>query len=114
MRCEFNERGQCPTCKFQLPGDVPRSIYRNCTPKPLSKRLAWLRYVASLAKWSAAGFPRRERWDYLRVRAICERCKKWDSKKEACTFCGCSGQRSGPVWRNKLMMTTETCPLGKW
>lgn len=84
-------------------------------PGKLTKATHWL---TALARWLWESYKARRllirsEAEYRRVRRICESCEEWNTEKEACKVCGCGG-RSKVVLLNKLKLTTEKCPRGKW
>lgn len=111
------ERFRCTRCGISRPKPIRRVCQASKEPVSLhrqSRLLAPWRYALALIRWAWAGFPTREEREYQRVYAICSGCEQWDKEAEKCNHCGCGGKADGPVWRNKLKMTTETCPLKKW
>ena len=68
-------------------------------------------YATELAKWTAAGFPRRNRVERNRVLAICLECKHFTkhpriSLQGRCDICLCPIGR----WTQKLKWATTHCP----
>jgi len=69
-------------------------------------------YAAALARWTKAGFPRREQTEVERIEAeLCKPCEQY--KNGRCGRCGCNVNASMALV-NKIAMGTEKCPLGKW
>ncbi len=71
-----------------------------------------LHYVGALVRWGKAGFPVREQEEVERIeKEICRPCEQYIEGR--CKKCGCNVS-TGIAIVNKIRMTTETCPLGKW
>lgn len=83
------------------------------TPPSLPRQI-WS-YTTALARWEAAGRPKRTTDD---VKAIydehCTPCEHFDPEKQSCRKCGCKVRRSGRAMQNKIAMATEHCPMKKW
>ena len=67
-------------------------------------------------KWVAAGRPIRSDERIKELFSICQECPEFKKRKNtedgSCRLCGCPIKQNGV--RNKLMMATEECPIGKW
>ncbi len=74
-------------------------------PPPLTTKAANL--AVSLARWTAAGFPKRTPERIAEILAICGACEFF--KDGSCMSCGCQ-------LASKASMATESCPLPepKW
>ncbi len=68
-------------------------------------------FAKALAKWTAAGFPRRDQAEIDQRLAICQACP--NLKNDHCTLCGCACSEKNQLI-NKLALATEKCPIGKW
>ena len=89
-----------PPCSPETPGLVERGG----------------RYLAALARWSAAGWPCRADEEIDRIyKGCCRPCDWRDAEKDLCRECGCPVQdaEAWPV-RNKIAMATEHCAKGLW
>jgi len=70
-------------------------------------------YASALAKWLAAGRPKRSPQEVAELRAICRDCSYF--RADNCTHekCGCRVGAAGRLG-DKLTWKTESCPVGKW
>lgn len=73
-----------------------------------------LRWGRAVARWIRHGRPVRSNEQVEALYAICESCNVFDRKKSICTICDCNVNLSTHATLNKLLMATESCPLGKW
>ncbi len=71
-----------------------------------------LTWAQAIVRWQAAGRPRRSDAEVESLLAICLPCERY--RDGVCAKCGCGVSRSKTAIVNKLRMTTEVCPLGKW
>ncbi len=68
-------------------------------------------FAAAMARWALAGMPRRTQ-EQIDVRlAICQACPALQN--DHCTKCGCACVENNRLI-NKLSLSTEKCPDGKW
>jgi hypothetical protein len=83
--------------------------------KPPSPATTVPRYVTAVARWIAAGFPRRSDDEVDQIFEICRACK-WMHAAGYCQKCGCRLSKSRQAMTNKIRMATEHCPLPdqKW
>lgn len=72
-------------------------------------------YATAVARWIAAGFPRRSDDEVDQIFEICRACK-WMHAAGYCQKCGCRLSKSRQAMTNKIRMATEHCPLPdqKW
>lgn len=74
-----------------------------------------IRYSAAVMRWIASGMPTRSETDVWRIYdTICAKCEHFGEKNRSCKICGCRVGRSGLALRNKIAMSTERCPDGRW
>lgn len=118
-RCQVGRHGvgavNCLSCRQrQLPAISPPAESPGTTSvtPSLPKRVAT--YSVAVAKWIAAGRPKRDAAEIERLHAICVACPQYDALRKACGRCGCAVNLRAVPLTNKLAMPTETCPLGKW
>ena len=74
----------------------------------------WIRglnFATAMARWAAAGMPRRTQAEIDERLAICQSCPELVDNH--CGKCGCACVETNQVM-NKLALSTEACPLGKW
>ena len=74
----------------------------------------WIRgvnFATALARWTVAGMPRRTQAEIDERLAICQSCPELVDNH--CGKCGCACVETNKVM-NKLALSTEACPLGKW
>jgi ribosomal protein L37E len=71
--------------------------------------------ASELARWTAAGSPRRSEERVRELFAICRECPLYqgDEHTGICRACGC-GLSPARYVTNKIMMATTRCPVGKW
>lgn len=82
----------------------------NGTAKINVAQLGW-NYVKAIARWKAAGSPVRPQEEIDRIYAICEACPHFSNEKRPhCKLCGCSLSKLPDGLRNKVAMSTESCP----
>jgi len=71
-----------------------------------------MHYATALARWTAAGFPKRSQEEVVRIETtICRPCEHYLDGR--CKKCGCRVTQ-GQAMVNKIRMATENCPEGKW
>lgn len=72
-----------------------------------------IRYGQAIARWAAAGFPRRSRKEQEANLAICKPCQFYKDNRCTHQACGCQleSRLSG---KSKIAMATEECPLKLW
>lgn len=110
----------CDGCGYALKHDYDEAPSRQCrggqSAQPSNAKQAW-NYAKALAKWTAAGMPKRDQAEIDRLFAICNSCEHFvNDSRPHCGLCGCScGEGDNPL-ANKLAMGTEHCPLDppKW
>ena len=74
-----------------------------------------LSYATAVAKWIAAGSPRRSYEEVARIYdSVCVNCNRFSKKFGTCRICGCSVNKSKSALLNKIEMATERCPDGRW
>ncbi len=74
----------------------------------------WIRgmnFASAITRWTAAGMPRRTQAEIEERLAICQSCP--ELVNDRCRQCGCACIETNQVM-NKLALSTEACPLGKW
>lgn len=76
---------------------------------PPATKLA-MQFAKELAKWTAAGFPRRNRWEREEIAAICSSCQNYVDERGDdrgyCGICFCPVHR----YSQKLKWATTHCP----
>jgi hypothetical protein len=106
---------RCSRCGWQYHGPV--APHRNCPgPSPSGGVLArGIRYARALATWTAAGMPTRSDAEVAAIFAThCHPCERYDPAGQTCAVCGCHVRQGGAALLNKIKMSTEVCPKGKW
>lgn len=78
-------------------------------PPPLLIR-GW-NFAVAMTRWTLAGMPRRSQDEIEERLAICQGCEHLVDNQ--CNQCGCLCVESNHLI-NKLALTTERCPVGKW
>lgn len=68
-------------------------------------------FATAMWRWTSAGFPMRTQQDIDTRLAICQGCEFFANN--ACSQCGC-GCTEETRLINKLALSTEKCPVGKW
>lgn len=74
----------------------------------------WIRgwnFAAAIARWTLAGMPRRTQSEIDERLAVCLACEFLQNNH--CTRCGCACNEKNRLI-NKLALSTERCPEGKW
>jgi len=76
-------------------------------------------YREAMARWRAAGKPRRWKAGIEAIFSICAACPEFDRIapwRGRCKVCRCYlGRHKHKWWQaNKIALATEHCPLGKW
>ena len=72
-------------------------------------------YAAALAKWLSRGRPRRSPEEVRRIYTeVCTLCEYISESGRTCKLCGCRLGLSPNATTNKIVMATESCPVGKW
>lgn len=127
MHCEMTYIGngtcKCVRCPNKAKTDRPERVRAQCLAGDSDDsdqtvfKLGW-NYATALARWVAAGQPRRTESEIKSILAICQACplyrpNKKDTGKGHCKACGCGLNDKNEV-TNKIMMATEVCPKGKW
>jgi len=80
-------------------------------PVPPSLVIRGWNFAAAMARWTLAGMPRRTQEEIDERLAICQACDFLQN--DHCTKCGCACVESNRLI-NKLSLSTENCPDGKW
>ncbi len=78
-------------------------------PPPLIVR--GVNFAMAMARWAAAGLPRRSQAEIDERLAICQSCEFYAN--HVCSRCGCACVEQNQVI-NKLALATEKCPEGRW
>lgn len=86
-----------------------KSISESVNLPPLLIR-GW-NFATAMARWTLAGMPRRTQEEIEERLAICLGCKFLENSQ--CIRCGCACIEKNRLM-NKLALTTEKCPEGKW
>lgn len=68
-------------------------------------------FAQAIVRWTLAGMPRRTQEEIDNRLAICQSCEFLENHH--CTKCGCACVETNRLI-NKLALTTEKCPVGKW
>jgi hypothetical protein len=68
-------------------------------------------FASALARWTAAGMPRRTQQQINERLTVCQACPELIDNH--CRQCGCACVETNQLM-NKLALKTEVCPLGKW
>jgi hypothetical protein len=95
------------------------------TPLPKQEKKAWPNFAArvgtfcmAIARWKLAGSPVRTSQRVNELLAICQGCEylvNRDHPTQKCGACGCPiNRRTDKPTKNKLVLSTEACPIGKW
>jgi len=102
-----NQLDNQPDCKA---AEVSRSAGSEPTVSGKAKH-----YLSAVARWIAAGFPKRSDEEVDRIYAVCQQCEAFHADGY-CRKCGCCLNRSRHAMANKIRMATEHCPLPepKW
>jgi len=102
-----------PPCSRERDASASRYLEANASGSLMGRGA---RYLAALARWSAAGWPCRADEEIDRIyRSCCRPCDWRDAEKDVCRECGCpvGDAEAWPV-RNKIAMATEHCAKGLW
>ena len=124
--CQFNTtpegdsfRHICERCGVSILSASERH-FRRCaasTEQPAGLIARSLSFRRAVARWTAAGFPKRTPEEVANLFAICKACPKFKPGKTdesgSCSKCGCQ-LGAGNAVVNKLLWATEKCPIGKW
>jgi hypothetical protein len=87
--------------------DQPLAI-EEATPSLLIR--GW-NFAAAMTRWTLAGMPRRTQAEIDERLAICQACPHLHNNH--CIKCGCACVEQNRLM-NKLALSTEKCPEGKW
>lgn len=68
-------------------------------------------FASAMAHWAANGFKMRSKGEIAKRLAICQSCEFLQN--QTCIKCGCPCNANQQVM-NKLALSTEVCPEGKW
>ncbi len=109
--CTLDDRGKTR-------GDgIPLGVCNGCPSKePLSPQMpsilirGW-NFTHAIARWTLAGMPRRTQEEIDERLAICQACPYLIDNH--CSRCGCACVETNSMV-NKLALSTEKCPEGKW
>jgi len=73
-------------------------------------------YLGAIRRWVASGSPRRteEEMEKIFNEHCGNGCGRYDPEKHACKNCGCGVSTGSSALKNKLVMKTEHCPLGRF
>lgn len=93
------------------PAHRPAAGSTSAMPAPVARAA---HYTSAVARWIAAGKPRRTQEEIDHLFAVCQACEHFSQKVSACRLCGCRINRNHRALGNKLAMATEQCPFGKW
>lgn len=117
--CEIGDDLTCVHCGFKFRRQTSRRecpVIRVDQAALVAKRLSWASrlstYAEALARWFAAGRPRRSQQRIDELLEVCRGCPKY--RGGACSSCGCRVNASSIGVLNKLAMATESCPESKW
>lgn len=153
MKCQCANVGFCPTYKRNISEREHEICSETFLANPVSEdkcekyRQLWLAqaegrpvpqlpplaeqvrtFAAALAKWQAAGRPRRTEEEMATLQAICEGCEMHMREEKKCGLCGCHLSSTTMTFLlqmadapGKLQARTEKCPYvsdefpnGKW
>ncbi len=70
-----------------------------------------INFAGAMFRWAASGLPRRSQAEIDERLAICQACPQLVDNH--CNLCGCACIETNQLM-NKLALSTEQCPLGKW
>lgn len=90
--------------------ELHRQQVKNGKPASLSRRVT--NYAKAIARWTAAGQPKRTDEEVASILMICRACSYFNGK--SCKVCGCRVSASQAGLTNKARMATELCPKKKW
>lgn len=107
MRCTITTLDQLKLTPAPRPAVGPTSAM----PAPVARAA---RYTSAVARWIAAGKPKRTQEEIDHLFTICQACEHFSQKVSACRLCGCRINRNHRALGNKLAMATESCPIKKW
>lgn len=93
------------------PATRPPAGSTSAMPAPVARAA---RYTSAVARWIAAGKPKRTQEEIDHLFTICQACEHFSQKASACRECGCRINRNQRAMGNKLAMATEHCPIKKW
>lgn len=99
-----------PATSDPAPQTEPRPAKRPPKVGPSMLIRGW-NFATAMARWTAAGMPRRTESQIAERLAICQGCSHLQA--DHCALCGCACVEQNRLI-NKLALATETCPLGKW
>lgn len=68
-------------------------------------------FARAMSRWTLAGMPRRTPEEIADRLAICQACEFLQN--DHCSKCGCACVEKNQLI-NKLALSTETCPEGRW
>ena len=114
--CEWNAENRCIHCGYQARRVGTRRNCMGMASSTATVREKVTRYAMAVARWLAAGSPRRSDDEVAELLAICQACptSRYDAARESCKRCGCKVNANGWGLVNKLRMATEDCPDGHW
>lgn len=70
-----------------------------------------LNFAIAMSRWAMSGMARRNQEEISERLAICQICPHFSDNH--CKVCGCPCVEKNQLL-NKLALTSESCPLGKW
>jgi hypothetical protein len=97
---------------------LARTVFHNMTfpapdapPDAPSLLIRGWNFTTAMARWTLAGMPRRTQAEIDERLAICQDCPNLHDNH--CLKCGCACVETNQLM-NKLALSTEKCPEGKW
>ncbi len=97
--------GDCASCTIDWTHEILRE------PPTLKRKVQ--NFSRAVTKWIGAGSPVRTDEEISRLFfTFCETCDYLRDRK--CALCGCPVGDANAALLNKIKMSTEHCPIGKW
>lgn len=100
-------------CGFVTPPILlDKIIVAPCRSVGGSKLQMASRFSLAIARWIAAGMPKRSDEQVADILQTCQACPLYHNG--GCRKCGCRANSSKIALLNMIRMATKNCPEGKW
>ena len=104
---------RCKMCGIKVYTEGPIDDIRLDCPGPsLAQQVA--HYAEAVATHIATGAKTRTDDEVARLLGMCQTCEHYDAERSRCRVCGCRLSTASNALTNKLRMTTQHCPRGRW
>ena len=111
IRKHFVDESGMSAERFDAVLNATRSEMNPTPPEPPNWMIRGWNFTQAMSRWVSAGRPMRTQAEIDERLAICQSCDQL--RGDQCSKCGCTCVQTNQVI-NKLALSTEKCPLGKW